>query len=115
MEENITSIAKFLLLLSPIYIGEAVTQGSGINKHKISLQRCVTSGKYRHWLTSKKHRKVFLVVRLTQLVKTFQLNSLNAVVSANSSLLNLSSVATSEVNDSSNVKIKITVGFSLWF
>lgn len=38
----------------------------------------------------------------------FQLNSLYAVVRVNSSSLNISS----EVNDSSNMKLKITVGFS---
>lgn len=91
MEENITFIAKFLLLLSPFYIGEAVTQGSRINEQKISLQQYVTSSKYHYYLMNKKNSKDFLVVHLTESVQIFQLNSLNAVVSVNSSSLNISS------------------------
>lgn len=68
-----------------------MTQGSHINEHKISLQQCVTSGKYHYCLMSKKDSKDFLVVLSTQSVKIFQLNSLNAVVSVSSSSLNISS------------------------
>lgn len=91
MEENVTFIAKFLLLLSPFYIGEAVTQGSHINEHKISLQQYVTSSKNHYYLMDKEDSKDFLVVHLTESVQIFLLNSLNAVVSVNSSSLNISS------------------------
>lgn len=68
-----------------------MTQGSRINEHKISLQHYVTSGKYYYYLMGKKDSKDFLVVHLTESVQIFQLNSLNAVVSVNSSSLNISS------------------------
>ena len=90
MEENITFIAKFLLLLSPFYIEEAVTQGLHVNKRKISLQQYVTLGKYHYYLMGRKNSKDFLVVHLTESVQIFQLNSLNAVVSVNGSSLNIS-------------------------
>lgn len=67
-----------------------MTQGSCINEQTISLQQYVTSSKYHYYLMNK-NSKDFLVVHLTELVQIFQLNSLNAVVSVNSSSLNISS------------------------
>lgn len=54
MEENITFIAKFLLLSPPFYIGETVPQESYVNECKISLQQYVTTGKYYYRLMGKK-------------------------------------------------------------
>lgn len=62
MEENITFIAKFLLLSSPFYIGETVPQRSYVNEYKISLQQYVTPGKYYYRLMGKKD--ILKVIRI---------------------------------------------------